>query len=330
MTPGAHPYLDHGLAAALAQGSGALMVQHVAAWDGAPMLVREVPGGGGQDASGCYPMLPFAPHWDARAGAAELSDRGLVSAVFVTDPVLPPPDPQAFDHARPFKTHHLVDLAAGSYRPSAHHAQEIRRAKGRAVIEEVDFAAYLPTWSSLYGQLAAERGFSGGVQDFGAAYFTALARAGVRAWLAQSAGVPVAMALWLRHGPVAYYHLAAGSAEGRKVSAAYGLVDAAIRCLSADGVATIVLGGAAGGVDAPDSGLARFKAGFANATATTMVCGLVLDHRRYHALATAAAPGNAWFPSYRAPRPAAATLAAPTHPLPADEARTLRIPAPAD
>jgi len=302
VTPACHPYRDHALAVALAQGCAAARVLHVAAWDGAPLLVREVPGGGGHDAAGCYPMLPFAPHWTVRQGAEELAAHGLVSAVFVSDPVLPPPDLLAFDHARPFKTHHLVELAAGGYAPSAHHAQEIRRAGRRTMIEEVDFAAHQSTWASLYAQLVADKGFSGGVQDFGSAYFAALARAGARAWLARSAGLPVAMALWLRHGPVAYYHLAASSLDGRRVSAAYGLVDAAIRCLLADGVATIVLGGAAGATDAPDSGLARFKAGFANATATTMVCGLVLDRRRYSELEAAAAAGDAWFPAYRAPR----------------------------
>lgn len=309
MNAACHPYLDHALATALAMapaGGEAGRVHRLAAWDGAPVLVRQVPGGSALDAAGCYPMLPFAPHWDVGRGAEELARLGLVSLVFVGDPVLAPPVPGAFDHARPFKTHHLVRLAAGSYAPSPHHAQEIRRARRRTVIEEVPFARHLGDWADLYGGLLAAKGAGGGIQDLGAGYFVALSRLGVRAFLARSDGLPVAMALWLRHGSLAYYHLAAGNAEARRVGAAYGLVDEAIRAFIADGVGTIVLGGAAGGADAPGSGLARFKAGFANETARTVIFGLVLDRRRYHALAALAAADTAWFPAYRAPRLAAA------------------------
>jgi hypothetical protein len=297
-----HPYLDRGHAASLAAGSGAERVLAVAAWDGAPLLLRRLPQGPGLDAAGCYPMLPFSPRWDVGEGAAELTRAGLVSAVFVSDPALPPPDAEAFDHAMPFKTHHLVQAGGGGYVPSGHHAQEIRRAARRCVVEEVEFAAHLDTWCGLYRALAEEKGFAGGVQDFAPGHFAALARLGVRAWLARVAHAPVAMALWLRHGDVGYYHLAASSPQGRRASAAFLLVDAAIRSLLADGVATIVLGGAAGAHDSTASGLARFKAGFANASAVNLVCGLVLDRARYRALAASAAQSDpAWFPAYRAP-----------------------------
>ena len=83
------------------------------------------------------------------------------------------------------------------------------------------------------------------------------------------------------------------------MGAAYAVYDASIQLLPECRV--LNFGGAPGATDDRRAGLARFKRGFANATAPSFLCGKVLDVDAYNELARqagAVADGD-FFPGYR-------------------------------
>jgi hypothetical protein len=295
----AHPYAALAYAASLGQGEAL----PVAPWGGAAMLLRPIPGSTRQDAAAPYPLLPFAEGWPIAEGLDALRQAGAVSAVFVSDPLGTTPDPAGFDLARAYKTHFLVTRAA-PYAPEARHRGKIARAAAALEITRAPLAAVLPAWRALYAGLVAEKRLTGSRHDFPAAHFAHLAASGAEAWTACHDGAPVAMYVWLRHGADAYYHLGASAPEGLALGASFAVMDRAIRDLLADGSERLLLGGGLAAIGEPACGLARFKAGFANAEATSLLLGAVLDPRAYAALG--GDPRGGFFPAYRAPLPRAA------------------------
>lgn len=298
MLEGVTPFGDPRHVAALAR-SGERAVR-IAAWGGAALLMRPVPGTGWMDAAGPYPLLGFDPRWDIAAGLAELREAGAISAVIVADPVLAPVHTAPFALARRYKRHHLVQ---GGYRPSEHHRAELRRAARRCVVAELPFVAALPDWNRLHAGLVARKALGGGPHDFGPGYAAALEPLGPRVFAARDAEGVVAMALWLRLGGIAWYHLAASDDRGRALGAGYLVVDAAIRALLADGVECLQLGGGLAEAAAPSCGLDRFKAGFANTMRENLLLGAVLDAPACAALGGALGD---FFPAYRMAKQAAA------------------------
>lgn len=292
------PFADPRHVAALARPGE--RVVRVAAWDGAALLLRPIPGTSLLDAAGPYPLLGFDPGWDIAAGLAQLRAAGAISVVIVADPLAPPAETAPFALARRYKRHHLVQ---GAYAPSEHHRAELRRAARHCGAEEMPFAQALPAWQRLYAGLVARKALAGGLHDFGPGYAAALAPLGPRCFVARDSDGIAAMALWLRRGPVAWYHLAAGEPRARAIGAGYRVVDAAIRALLAEGVETIQLGGGLAEADAPPCGLDRFKAGFASAARVNLLLGAVLDEGACAALG--GATGD-FFPAYRRPERAAA------------------------
>jgi hypothetical protein len=115
---------------------------------------------------------------------------------------------------------------------------------------------------------------------------------------ARQDGRIVAMAIWFAHDGVAVYHLGASDEAGYAVGASYALFDAAFEHF--DFAERFDLGGAAGLDPGPGDGLARFKQGFANTTATAYVCGAVLDPAAYERLSAGQRAGG-FFPAYRPP-----------------------------
>jgi hypothetical protein len=295
---GVTPFADPRHAAALARPGE--RVVRVAAWDGAALLLRPIPGTARLDAAAPYPLFGFDPSWDIAAGLDALRAAGAISAVIVADPLAPPADTAPFALVRRYKRHHLVE---GAYAPSEHHRAELRRAARRCEVEEIPYAAALPAWQRLYAGLVARKGLAGGLHDFGPGYAAALAPLGPRCFAARDADGVVAMALWLRQGAVAWYHLAAAEPRARGIGAGYLVVDAAIRALLAEGVETIQLGGGLAEADAPPCGLDRFKAGFANAARVNLLLGAVLDAPACAALGGAM---GGFFPAYRRPERVAA------------------------
>lgn len=295
LPPYARPAYVAALAAALGTGHAVLPV---AAWGGAAVLLRPIPGTAMRDAMGPYPLLPFGADWDIAAGLAEIAAAGAISFVAVADPLGTCPAPHLFAHAVPFKRHHLVLGGPADYAPDAHHRRRIRRASG-CDLAEVALDAVMADWMRLHAGLAARRGFTGGLQDFPQRYMAALPPLGLRCFAARQAGAVVAMGLWLRHGETAWYHLGAADAAGRESGAGHAVMDFAIRGLQADGVTRIVLGGGLATAAEAPCGLDRFKAGFGNAARVNLLLGAVLDPARCAALGGAA--GGGFFPAYRAP-----------------------------
>jgi hypothetical protein len=297
-----HPYAASDYARALGDGTRAAL--QVEEW-GSFVLTREIPprGAGGatglRDAMGVYPMTPLHKQADLKAGLERLRAQGLVSVVLVPDPLASPERSQlagAFGLCRPFKTHYLVNRAAGAYAPSKHHRAEIRRAERRCRVELVRLADHLPAWSQLYHGLVARHAITG-VAAFSEAYFAALSRDPCMIALAAYVGHEIsAMTIWFEHAGVGYNHLGASNAVGYANGANYALYDAAMAHFSQ--AAVLNLGGGAGSHDDPSDGLAVFKRGFTNAEVEALLCGAVLDQDRYAALA-ADRPPTAYFPAYR-------------------------------
>lgn len=295
-----HPYASAAYATSLGQGEPLV----VAAWDGAALLARPIGASGRRDVAGPYPLLHVAPHWPIAAGLDALRGAGAVSAVLVTDPLGAAPPDAGFALARPYKRHFLVTRAA-PYAPEPRHRAKIRRAAEALEIERAPLAAVLPQWSALYAGLVAEKRLAGSRHDFPPAHFAHLAAIGAEAWTARRQGAAVAMYVWLRNGADAYYHLGASAPEGLALGASFAVMDRAIRDLLEGGAARLLLGGGLAAVGEPPCGLARFKAGFANAEATSLLLGAILDRAAYAGLG--GDPASGFFPAYRAP---AAPLAA--------------------
>jgi hypothetical protein len=299
MTKRLPPYADPAYAAALLAGRPeGHSVMRVAAWEGAGILLRPIGGTGFVDAAGPYPLLPFGREWDVAAGLREVAEAGAISFVAVADALAPCTTPHHFQLQRPYKRHHLILGAPGDYRPSSHHARQIRRAGAFANLAEVPLQDHLAEWSRLYGQLAARRGFAGALQDFPQQTIEALDALDARAFAAVAGGRFLAMSLWLRHDTRAWYHLGASDAQGRATGANHALMDFAIRTLMSEGVTEVILGGGLAAIGEGDCGLDRFKSGFANASATTMLLGAVLDAAACEKLG--GATGGDFFPAYRA------------------------------
>jgi lipid II:glycine glycyltransferase (peptidoglycan interpeptide bridge formation enzyme) len=110
-------------------------------------------------------------------------------------------------------------------------------------------------------------------------------------------GAIIAMTLWFSGDQIAYFHLGASSALGYGVSASYALIAAAIEEYHDCDI--VNLGGVAGLAD-DNSGLARFKRGFANSIAYSHLCGMVLNQQAYAAMAATDKEGE-FFPVYRSP-----------------------------
>lgn len=307
MTP--HPYASAAYAGTLRHVGRPF---EVAPW-GTHVILRAIPGHCGLfDAAGPYPLLPLRRDADIPAGLDVLRKAGAVSVVLVADPLTGPPVANLARHfplAVPFKTHHLMDRAAGPIPFSPHHREFVRRGERRTRVARVCLAEprWLEAWTTLYAALVARRGITGPAA-FPPASAAALARLPDDALATFAAlspdGAILAMQHWIRHDGVACSHLAAANEAGHRASANYALHAAALRALTDCRV--LDLGAGAGPDDDPADGLARFKAGFANATATAHLLGAVLDPATYARLR--APPGTAFFPAYRAPsRPAVTT-----------------------
>ncbi len=266
------------------------------------VLATGVPGHDERDGRGPYPLFLCA-HWDELADDLSALE-GLVSVTMVVDPLAPvtPSDLMGtFDLVLPFKAHHLVDLTGGPPRPTRHHEREVRAANREVHVEITGGpAASGDDWVRLYRDLVGRRAVTG-VADLPECSLRAqLEVPGCIAVRALRRGRCVSMALWYRHGDTAHLHLAASDAEGYETGAAYAVMAASVEHLAR--VAQVLdLGGVAGDVDDPSSGLARFKGGWATRTAKAHLCGKVTDREAFDRLTKRCVPPvTGYFPPYRA------------------------------
>ncbi len=254
----------------------------------------------GHDACAPYPLLQTDRWFDL---AADLDDQqDLLTFVGVIDPLAAPLrgtlETVFPDHLVAFKQHHVAELAphAPLAQVSPDHRRKIRSA-ARAVQAEVVTSplAHAADWVRLYRALRTRHGFRG-APDFDAAALTAqLALPGMLMVRATQGDKAVSMSLWCLDGVQAHYHLGASDAAGYAAHASYATFAVALQTLAERGVRIVDLGGAAGGHDA-DTGLARFKRGWATGTRTAWLGGRVLDAAGVERLG--GAHGD-YFPSYR-------------------------------
>ena len=291
-----HPYATQAYAASLAHMGDA---RAVPAWDS--WVIERPLAGGGMDVCGPYPLAVIARDADLAAGLETLRHSGAVSVTLALDDFHRPELEQLrthFDVVRPFKTHYVVDRSAGEVSPSRHHRYEISRALRAVSVREIPLADSLPQWETLYRTLVSRHELAG-VHDFPAAHFVALAALpAVRCVAAFQGEAMVAAHLWVDHGDCVHSHLAASSELGYALRAAYAVNDFSIRLFAAARI--INLGGGAGASDDATDGLARFKAGFTNATAQGHICGKILDRDAYARLSQGSADSG-YFPLYRCP-----------------------------
>jgi GNAT acetyltransferase-like protein len=291
-----HPYRDGAYAEALADFGEPIEVAPWGSW----ILRQSIGDSGFVDAIGLYPLLALSPNADMGAGRAMLEAAGLVSVVGVADPFAAPPVSELareFDVCSPFKQHMIIDRRMGSFDFSRHHRYEIKRALRHCRVERLPLRDHLDCWFELYDGLIAHQNITG-IQCFSRRYFERIAAMPcVGCFAARQDDVIVAMTLWLRGDRIAYFHLGASSAAGYRTSASYALVAAAIEEYADCEI--LNLGGGPGLTD-DDSGLIRFKRGFANSSAWSHLCGMILDRAGYAKLAGDAGDGQ-YFPVYRSP-----------------------------
>lgn len=264
-------------------------------WD-SHVLIRPV-NGKHRDAVGPYPVTAILPDADLEAGLARLAADGLISIVLVVDDALRPSVDAlgAFDFATPFKTHYLHDRAL-PFAYGKHHRYDLKRARSQVQAREIAPADHFDDWQRLYGELRERHDLSG-VHAFPETHFRLLSElTGIRMFGAFAEDELVSAHLFVTHDGHAISHLAASNARGYKLGAAYAVNDAALESL--DGCRTINFGGGAGSGDDSSSGLARFKAGFSNRTASSLLCGKVLDRAAYEILSAGTVMGD-FFPAYR-------------------------------
>jgi RimJ/RimL family protein N-acetyltransferase len=274
----------------------------VEAW-GTHVLARRIGESQSRDAIGCYPLTLFAEGADLAGGLAFLTAQGLVSVGLTPDPLTSPEAgalAEAFPLCVPFKYHLAVDYGR-PLRWSKHHRYEVRRALASVSVEEVALADHLEGWLGLYRELSTRRAV-GGLSAFSPEAFAALAGIeGLRTMAAFADGELASMHLWILDEARGVGHslLAASSAEGYRLGAAYAVYDASIRRF--DHLRRLHLGGGAGLRQDDTDGLFRFKQGFANDKVQALFCGAALDPERYAALSGGASPTSTPFPAYRFP-----------------------------
>ena len=290
-----HPYATGEYAAGLAHMGAPFAVPE---W-GCHVLLRATPCGRRLDAAGPYPIAVIEQGADLEAGLDRLRAAGAVSIIVVVDDYLRPALAaleSAFDFLRPFKSQYLHDRALGPLTLNKHHRYEVRKALAEVSASEIRLQDYRDDWLALYGALAERHGVDG-VHAFPTAYHDALLKiAGLRAFGGFVDGRLVSAHVFMTHERYAISHLAASSPEGYDARAAYAVNNQAIADLADCDV--INFGGAAGHQDNADDGLARFKRGFSNRTASSYLCGKVLDPEAYDALSFGF-DGSGFFPAYR-------------------------------
>jgi hypothetical protein len=291
-------YLHASYAASLSEWGTPRPLPSAAAW----AIEREIPGTDRRDAAGCYPLMACG-HWESLLDDLQSSGQRWVTFTAVPDPLGAPGEGELRrifrDHILPFKTHYVVELEGWTRPTKAQHRTRVRLA---AAGVETDVASaraeLLEQWIGLYAALVARHAMRG-LHAFSRRSFAALfAVPGLHVARAVAEGETVAMSVWATHGEHGYSHLTASSPRGYELSAAYPMVDAAIRYFKGLGLTWLDLGGSAGIDERSDDGLASFKRGWATGERTAWLCGRILDPDAYRALA--GAPSGEFFPAYRA------------------------------
>lgn len=267
---------------------------------GGYVLERPIPGTQHRDAMGSYPLF-VCRDWDRLHEDLENIGEDLVCLSLVGDPFGDYDTRylrRYFDVVLPFKEHFVTNLSIPTDAiPSKHHRYYAKKALEKVRVEKCeDPARFLHEWTGLYANLARRHELTG-IRAFSWDVFSRqLNTPGLVMFRAASEGETVGMHLWFVSGGVAYSHLAASSARGYELMAAYGLYRTAIEHFAGK-VSWLNLGAGAG---EETGGLSRFKKGWSTGTRTAYFCGKVLDPEKYDELAKKNGnPEVGYFPAYR-------------------------------
>lgn len=269
------------------------------------VLERPIPHTGHRDAMGPYPLFHCRDWRALPEDLACLREAGMVSLVLVTDPMLGEGERKVFSHfdvAEPFKTHYLSVLDRPPERTVSKHHRYYARKAARELEVDVPEAPlnHLDEWCALYEALVGRHGVTDLRTFSREAFRRLLSMPGVILFRALRQGRAVGAQIILIQGNVAFAHLAAFSDEGYRLGASYLLDWAAMDHLRGR-AGVLNWGGGAGLEGADESGLAKYKQGWATERGTSYLLGAVLDRSVYERLAGAAEDTTrAYFPRYRA------------------------------
>lgn len=266
-----HPFCSKAYASALADSG--VQPLHVPEW-GTYVLVRETPTGLRQ-ATGVRPIASLDPDCDLVAGIDALRRSGISSLSLVTDPMWCPDLPalqEAFASCRAFKESYFIDRETERVHLRKRHRNMVNRARRTVEIRQVALADHMDRWLELYQGNVKTRQIA---QPFTETYFGRLMDVpGLRTIAVLTGDEIVTMTLWIAYQDILYYHDGASSELGFEISASYAAFAHVID--NAADSRYIVLGGAAHFADERSDGLATFKRGFANASATSYLCSIPL------------------------------------------------------
>jgi hypothetical protein len=270
------------------------------------LLERPIPGCGGRDAMGCYPLF-VCGDWSELG--SDLKDIGndLLCLSLVTDPF----GDYDVNYLRecfpevtiPFKDHFVVDLSrVFETFVHSHHRRNARRALNQLQVEKcASPVEFLDDWITLYGELIERHNITGLAAFSKASFAKQLVVPGMVAFRAVCGDATVGMVLWYEQDNRAYYHLGAYSARGYELLASFALFEYSIKYFAQRDFEWLSLGSGAGVGSSGESGLSRFKQGWSTGTRTAYFCGRVFDQNKYVEIVKTRNVGSTkYFPAYRA------------------------------
>ncbi|TVP44532.1 MAG: GNAT family N-acetyltransferase [Gemmatimonadales bacterium] len=274
---------------------------------GGGLVLRSIPGTDRYDATGPYPLF-LCEDWSLLADDFAALDAEPVSVVCVLDPFAPDQAKDALrlafpDVFRPYKAHHVVDLAASwETSISNHHLRNARKAMMQAEVAVSESpSSHLEEWAALYAGLVRRHAIQGPARFSKRALAEQLSVPGAVLFRTATDGVLTGATLWYRCMDRAYYHLGAYTEAGYQGSVSHAIFLTALRWFAERDVRWLDLGAGAGVTHDASDGLNRFKRGWANGTRIAFLGGRILDADAYGKLSAGFRGGNeTYFPAYRA------------------------------
>lgn len=293
-----HPYATVAYAQALSHWGNATWVPQ---WK-TSVITRPIEGSG-FDAAGNYPFCVLAEDIDFIAGLEHLRAEGAIAVTLVLNEYHRPALESLKPHVnllKPFKTHYVYNREKGPIIYQTHHQRALKKAYKQVRVEVLDLKTHGNQWQALYDYLINELHLAG-LHAFPAAHHHALAEmegiTAIGAWIEDEL---VSAHIWAGDGNTQHSHLVASNAKGYECRAGFAVNDFSIGHFT--NARLLNFGGGAGNNDDASDGLVRFKRGFANDTAESYLCGIILDPVRYQLLTTSRNKTNSeYFPAYRAP-----------------------------
>jgi hypothetical protein len=278
-------------------------VRHLPACGGW-LLATQIPGSERADGMGCYPL--FCCHdWRGLRSDLESLAGALVSVRIVTDPFADI-DVLQLEAAFPdicyvYKEHFVTDLTQPlEVTVANHHRRNVRRSlRVLTVRESTRDADLLANWQSLYGNLIGRHAIAGIAKFSPQSFERQVTVPGFAAFSALEGSDTCGATLWYVKGDVAYYHLGAYNDRGYALGASFALFWSALSYFAERGVHWAALGAGAG-LSSAESGLTRFKRGWATHTRPVYFCGRILQPAVYAKLVGTSHIRAGFFPAYRA------------------------------